>query len=210
MKKLLIAGAGGCGREVYQWAIDIQQKKKEWDTIMFLDDNPKALDSYGLSDKIQGSISEYAPKEGEYIVCAIGDSKLRLSICDSLERKGAVFTNIIHPDTVLSDNHVLGKGVMLSPYSVISTNARIGDHVLINTFSVAGHDCVMEKGCTLSDHCDVMGFAVLEEGVFLGGGARILPGVRVCKYAKVGAGSVVLRKVKENITVFGNPARQIM
>lgn len=205
MKKLLIAGAGGCGREVYQWAMDM----KNWDFIGFLDDNISALDPYGLSNLLQGSISGYIPQIDENVVCAIGDSKLRLHICNTLESKGALFTNVIHPKAVLSNNCILGKGVILGPLSIVSTHAMIGDFVIINTFSIAAHDSVLENGCTLSDHCDVMGFVHLEEGVFLGGGARVLPGIRVCKHSKVGAGSVVIRKVRENITVFGNPARQI-
>jgi sugar O-acyltransferase (sialic acid O-acetyltransferase NeuD family) len=189
--------------------MDIQLLRHEWVSIDFLDDNPKALDQYNMADKIKGSIDEYIPEADEEVVCAIGDSKQRLLICDMLERKGAIFTNIIHPMTILSDNCKLGKGVMLSPFSVISTNVKVGDHVLVNTFSVAGHDSSIGRGCTLSDLCDVMGFVQLGEGVFLGGGAKIIPGVRIEKYAIVGAGAVVVNKVHENTKVFGNPARQI-
>ena len=45
-------------------------------------------------------------------------------------------------------------------------------------------------------------------GVWIGGGAIILPGVTVGDGAVIGAGSVVTRDVPAGVTVMGNPARQ--
>lgn len=49
----------------------------------------------------------------------------------------------------------------------------------------------------------------IEDGVSIGGGATILPGVRIGAYATVGAGSVVTKDVPGGTTVVGNPARVI-
>ena len=43
--------------------------------------------------------------------------------------------------------------------------------------------------------------------VWIGGGAIILPGVRISDDAVIGAGSVVTRDVPRGVTAFGNPAR---
>ncbi len=48
---------------------------------------------------------------------------------------------------------------------------------------------------------------VVCEGASIGGGAVILPGVRVGRYALVGAGSVVTKDVPNHGLVYGNPAR---
>jgi len=50
---------------------------------------------------------------------------------------------------------------------------------------------------------------VIEDNVWLGGGAILLPGVRIGRNAVVGAGAVVPRNVPENTIVAGNPARVI-
>jgi maltose O-acetyltransferase len=50
---------------------------------------------------------------------------------------------------------------------------------------------------------------VIEENVWIGGGAILLPGVRVGRNAVVGAGAVVSRSVPANTVVAGNPARVI-
>jgi maltose O-acetyltransferase len=50
---------------------------------------------------------------------------------------------------------------------------------------------------------------VIEENVWIGGGAILLPGVTIGRNAVVGAGAVVSRNVPANTVVAGNPARVI-
>ena len=50
---------------------------------------------------------------------------------------------------------------------------------------------------------------VVEDNVWIGGGAILLPGVWIGRNAVVGAGAVVPRSVPANVVVVGNPARVI-
>ena len=209
MNRLIIVGAGGWGRVVRQWALDIQSQSARWESIRFLDDNPVVLDGFGLRDSLIGTIRDYQPAEEEEVICGIGDPAIKLSICDQLRRKGAGFTNIIHPNALVTEYGKFGSGIIVSPFAAIVVTTLIGDFVTVNAFSVIGHDSTVERGCTLSAHCDIMANVHLEEGVFLGSGARILPNLRVGRNAKVGAGAVVVRNVPAGATVFGNPAKII-
>ena len=47
---------------------------------------------------------------------------------------------------------------------------------------------------------------MIEENVWVGGGAILLPGVTVGRNGVVGAGAVVIRDVPPNTVVVGNPA----
>ena len=49
----------------------------------------------------------------------------------------------------------------------------------------------------------------IADGVWIGGGALILPGVSIGENAVVGAGAVVTRDVAPNTVVVGNPARVV-
>ena len=209
MKRLIIVGAGGWGRVVRQWALDIQSQSARWESIRFLDDNPVVLDGFGLRDSLIGTIRDYQPAEEEEVICGIGDPAIKLSICDQLRRKGAGFTNIIHPNALVTGNGKVGVGITVSPFAALVMNAFVGDFITVNAFSIIGHDAIIEKGCTLSAHCDIMANAHLEEGVFLGSGSRILPNLKVGRFAKVGAGAVVIRNVPPGASVFGNPAKLI-
>jgi maltose O-acetyltransferase len=49
----------------------------------------------------------------------------------------------------------------------------------------------------------------IADGVWIGGGALVLPGVSIGEDAVVGAGAVVTRDVEARTVVVGNPARVI-
>ena len=49
----------------------------------------------------------------------------------------------------------------------------------------------------------------IEDGVWIGGGAILLPGVTIGKNSVIGAGSVVTRSIPENCVAVGNPCRVI-
>ena len=54
-----------------------------------------------------------------------------------------------------------------------------------------------------------LGLTTIDDDVFVGAGAIILPGVTIKKGSIVGAGSVVTSDVPENAVVAGNPAKVI-
>lgn len=49
----------------------------------------------------------------------------------------------------------------------------------------------------------------IEDGVWIGQGAYILPGVKIGKHAIIGAGSVVTKEIPEYCMAVGNPAKVI-
>jgi maltose O-acetyltransferase len=106
-------------------------------------------------------------------------------------------------------NISLGAGVFLNfgcvildvaPVS-IGADTRIGPAVQIYT---ADHPRDADERRTgVESGCPV----TIGSNVWIGGGAIILPGVRIGDNAIVGAGSVVTRDVPAGATVAGNPAR---
>jgi maltose O-acetyltransferase len=94
--------------------------------------------------------------------------------------------------TILDGNQVrIGKHVMIGPHVQIYTPA----HMLQAEPRIQGYE--VAKAITIEDN------------VWIGGGAILLPGVSIGRNAVVGAGSVVTRSVPANMVVAGNPARVI-
>lgn len=210
-RKLIIIGAGNFGREILSWIEDINTN--EYKIYGFIDDGgheaQKELLQFGIKTPVVGTIKDYTPCDDEVFICSISNPKYKLDICLRFQRMGANFINIVHPTAIIGKRSKLGVGIIACPYVVISNDSSIGDFVIVNIFSSIGHDTIVETGCTLSAHCDVTGYAHLMKGVMMGSHASVLPEVRVGEFAIIGAGSVAIREVPPNKTVFGVPAKNI-
>ena len=212
--RLIIIGAGDFGREVLWTCSEIPNTDRVWQTVAgFLDDDVEGssarMASYGVDVPVIATIRDYIPKPYDHFICAIGDPKAKLAVCELLRGRAAQFTNIIHPSVKVMSRTILGRGVLLCYHSWIGPDVHIGDFVTINSASSCGHAVVVEDGCTISAHCDSTGHGHLERGVFLGTHAAVLPRIRVGAFAKIAAGSVAFRNVKPGDVVVGVPAKSI-
>jgi acetyltransferase-like isoleucine patch superfamily enzyme len=61
----------------------------------------------------------------------------------------------------------------------------------------------------LNSHCDITGYAEIGDRNFFGTHASMLPHSKVGSGCRIGAGSVVYKKIKDNILAVGNPAIKI-
>jgi len=209
MRRLLIVGAGGFGREVWAWAQDVAPAERCWGSVAFLDRNPDALGRNLPGAGIIADPEHYAPREEDVFLCAVDDPGTKLRLCRVLEARGGCFVTLRHPSVIVGPGCVIGKGCILCPGVVLTTNVTVGDFVTINLNSTIGHDVSIGNGCTLSAQVDITGFARLGEGVLLGSHATVLRSLRIDDHAVVGAGSAVLRSVAAGKTVFGAPAREV-
>jgi sugar O-acyltransferase (sialic acid O-acetyltransferase NeuD family) len=206
---LLIISAGSYAREVYSWALDCIAAGAPWAVSGFLDDRPDALASFPCAVGIISPLEEYEPQPNDLFVCAIGDPGTRKRYVEKAKRKGFRFANLIHPSAVVGQNVRMGEGVILAPFVVLTADVEVGNFVNIGCMSGCSHHNKIGDWCQISGNCGLTGRVVLEEGVFVGCGATFVPGCQVGAWAYVGAGSVVLRRVKTRTKVFGNPAVQI-
>jgi len=125
----------------------------------------------------------------------------------------------------------IGQNSFIEPpfFCSYGMNIYIGDHVYLNVLSTIldcnevhiGHHVMIGPAVqiyTAAHHLQaqsrIQGWEVakpivIEDNVWLGGGAILLPGVRIGRNAVVGAGAVVSRSVPANTIVAGNPAKVI-
>ena len=105
-------------------------------------------------------------------------------------------------------------GIEIHPGAQIGKGLVI-DHgmgVVIGETAIIGDDCQLYHGVTLGGRgsSDVKRHPTLEDGVYVGSGAKVLGNITLHKNCKVGANAVVLEDVPEGATAVGMPARMIV
>ncbi|MGD8245249.1 MAG: sugar O-acetyltransferase [Anaerolineae bacterium] len=121
--------------------------------------------------------------------------------------------SIIEPPFYCSYGHntYIGDHVFLNNLCYIIDNNRVqvGDHVMVGPCVQIYTAAHVLQARARNQGLEVAKPIVIEDNVWIGGGAILLPGVTIGRNAVVGAGAVVPRDVPANTVVAGNPARVI-
>lgn len=210
MKNLLIIGARGWGREVYNMLPDCLGYGTEFLLKGFLDDNPMALYGFNGYPPIINSVEKYEIEPEDVFICALGNSDWKKYYVDIILSKGGEFISLIHKTATIHQNSYIGKGCVVGSYVKVSCDVTVGEYVTIQSFSLLGHDVIVNDFCHLGCRTFMGGYSSVGEKSLIHTNAIILPHVKVGVKCTVGAGSVVIKKVKNGETVFGNPAKIVI
>ncbi len=209
MKNLIIIGAGGYGRNIYHMAIDWIKENKDIQIKGFIDDNKEALSGFDNYPPIIDTINDYVVKKGDIFVCSIGSVPIKKKIVQNILNKKGEFISLIHPTAQVSLNAKIGKGCIIGRNAVVLCDSTLGDYVLIQTATVIGHDVIIGDYSRIDCQAVCLGGIRIGNEVTVHTSAIINLNVVIESRAVIGAGSFVIRKVKENTTVFGNPALRL-
>jgi len=103
----------------------------------------------------------------------------------------------VENDVIIGDRVTLKSGVQ------VWDGIRLGDDVFVGPNATFTNDPFPRS----KQYPDSFAQTVIEDGASIGGGAVILPGIRVGRRAMIGAGAVVTKNVPPYAVVVGNPAR---
>ncbi len=209
MKDLYIIGAGGFGREV-AWLVErINDTKQEWNIRGFIDDNVNVhgmeMDGY----PVLGALDYLQDVNGAYVVCAVGNAKVRKAIVERLAEQNVEFATLVDPSVIMSKRVSVGAGTIICAGTVITVDVKIGNHVIVNLDCTLGHDDEISDYVTLYPSVNVSGCCEIGECVELGTGMKIIQGLKVAAETVVGAGATVVRDIVEPGVYVGSPAKKI-
>ncbi|MBB6454546.1 sugar O-acyltransferase (sialic acid O-acetyltransferase NeuD family) [Salirhabdus euzebyi] len=206
MYDIVIVGAGGFGREVYQYAKSIYPSV-EYRIKGFLSNNPGDLDGFDVDSIILGDENSYEIQENDRFIFAIGNIQIKKRIIPILKEKGAKFLTLIHPTAVVFDTAKIGEGVVIGPFVTVSDHVEIADFVMMNFYSSVGHDSKVGKYSILSPYATVNGFSTLEEEVFLGTHSTVTAYKTIGRETQISANSVAMYNTKPYSLVYGVPGK---
>jgi hypothetical protein len=135
MKRALIVGAGGFGREVLVWLDDLRRCKGGFEIEGFLDRDPTALGHVDVGLPILGDPAVFELSKDHILVSAIGDPASKLKLADALA----------HCDVT---GHVtLERCVFMGSHAATIPGITVGECAKIGAGSIAVRD--VAKGNTV-------------------------------------------------------------
>lgn len=203
---IVILGAGGQGKVV----LDIL-KKNNYHVIGFIDDDKNKKGKLINNVKVLGNFLDInkTKKNIDGIVIGIGDNNIRSDYFLKIKKLNLKIVNAIHPNTIISENVKIGKGVIIVGGAVVNTNVKIGNNVIINTGATVDHDCVLGDNSQICPGVNLAGNVKIKKNAFIGTGAVINPGICIGENSIVGSGSTIIRDVPKNVVVVGMPGKII-
>lgn len=136
------------------------------------------------------------------------NNTLRQEKFETIRKWGFAFPPLVHPSATLANNVVINDGTIVMAKAVVNAGTIIDTNVIINTGAIVEHDCILENSAQIGPGAILCGGVIVGKKAFIGAGACVIPQKRVGSSAVIGAGSIVLHDVKDNTTVFGNPATE--
>jgi len=202
MKKIIIIGASGFGKEI-AWVIDrMNHAGCELGLIGFCDDAPNKQNGSFAGFPLLGKLEDVAAQlPGSRFVCAIGNNCARKSVVARAEAAGLLPLSIIDPTATIAPDTTIGKGSFIGISSIVSTGAAIGCHVIVNHQACVGHDVTMADFAQVCPGARISGGCDIGEGALLGTNAATIPLTKMGAWSTLGAGTTALTNIPDHATL---------
>lgn len=127
------------------------------------------------------------------------------------------FTHIMS-DSIIGENCNLGQNVVVSPQVKLGKNVKVQNNISIYTGVICEDDVFLGPSMVFTNVINPRSAVIrkdeykqtyVEKGASIGANATIICGIRIGKYAFIGAGAVVHKDVKPYSLIVSNPGRPI-
>lgn len=190
---------------------DIIRLRNEYEIVGFLDDvNQKRHGTRFYGAPILGGREQLniIKEQGvRHLILGFGNGDARLRLAELAIARGFSLTTAIHPTASIATDVPIGPGSIVKSMAVIEPGATIKQQVIIGAHAYVAHECIIEAGALISAGGRVGGKTVVRRAAWIGIGATVKDRVHIGERAQIGAGSVVLEDIPDNVLAFGVPAR---
>lgn len=211
LKEIAIFGAGGFGLEVAMLIEQINAVSHKWELIGFFDDGEprgKIINAYPVLGGVE-SLNQW--NYDLLLVLALGIPKTKKYVLGKIHNEKISYPVVIHPSVITGNKKYLtiGEGSIICAGTIITTNVSIGRHVILNLACTVGHETEIGDFSSFMPTCNISGEVRIGERNFWGTGAKVINKKVIGHNVIVGAGSVIVEDIPDNVKVAGVPARVI-
>jgi len=207
MRKIVIYGAGGFGKEIHQLIDIINNRVYTWDLIGFIDDE-KLQGSYINGIPVLGGVEQInLISENVSVVFAfanpVGMEKLLIKINNNFIN----YPNLIHPDVYFDIKfNEIGIGNIITQGCLFTRNIFIGNFNIFNTRVCVGHDVTIGDLNVFQPNVQISGNVKIGNKNYWGVNSIVLAFKKIGNSNTIGAASLLINNITDSSSYFGVPA----
>lgn len=206
---LYVYCAGGLGIEVMDLARRINKVQKIWEHIGFIDDVRTEGEYYGTDLYHFSYAQNHFDHNSFEIVISNGEPFVRETLYKRLKSLKLRLATLADPVSIVSESAKLGEGSVIFANTYISSEAVVGNNTVFYPNCFVGHNSTIGENCIVTSSVNIAGNCTIENNTFIGLGSQIKQKTFIGSGNIIGAGSVVIRDISENMVSCGNPAKII-
>lgn len=112
------------------------------------------------------------------------------------KQKGFELINIIHPNSTVFSDLVIGDNCFIAPNVSIQQGVTIGNNVILRDNCNIGHDTMIKNNCYIGGGSAISGQVTIEKNVFLGKNSTIKQCLSIGERCIIGAGVTLLKSTE--------------
>jgi len=210
MENIVLFGGGNQAH----YTIDIIEKENKYNIVGIIDSIHEigserfGYKILGRQENLKELITKYNILGG---VISIGDNWSRFAVYNQIIKiiPDFTFINAIHPSVVIGNTTEIGVGIIAMAGCIFNPKAKIGNFTFFATGAQVEHDNTIHDFSSISAGSITGGHVILGKFSAITLGVTILDRIEIGENTVIGAGSLVIKSLPDNVLAYGNPAKII-
>lgn len=210
MKNIVLFGGGNQAH----YTIDIIEKEGKY-AIVGIIDSMHDIGSERFGYKVIGRVSDLPKLIAEYDIhgglVSIGDNWSRYQVSQQILTTipDFIFVNAIHPSVIIGNTTEIGVGIVAMAGCIFNPKAVIGNFTFFATGAQVEHDNIIHEYASISAGSITGGYVTVGRLSAITLGVTVTDRISIGENTVVGAGSLVMKSLPDNVLAYGSPAEVI-
>ena len=210
MKNIVLIGGGNQAH----YTIDIIEKEGKY-AIVGIIDSVHDIGSERFGYKVIGRVSDLPKLIADHDIygglVSIGDNWSRYQVSQQIliTIPDFTFVNAIHPSVIIGNTTEIGVGIVAMAGCIFNPKAVIGNFTFFATGAQVEHDNIIHEYASISAGSITGGYVTVGRLSAITLGVTVTDRISIGENTVVGAGSLVMRSLPDNVLAYGSPAKVI-